>query len=540
MMTNQQPVFVLKEGTTRETGKDARKANINAAIAISEAVKSTLGPKGMDKIMVDTTGDVVISNDGATLLDEMELEHPAAKMIIEVAKSQDQECGDGTTTAVILTGELLKSTQKLLDKTIHPTNISQGFKLAADKAKEILEKHAVSLGKKDESILQHLAMTAIASKGASGSKELLSLIGVEAVNQVTEIKNGKTTVDLDNIQIQKLPGSAIEDTEIVKGVILDKERVVDAMPHMVNNARICLVDTALEVKKTEVDSKIQIQDPSSIQMFLDQEKSMMHRMVQRIKQSGANVLLCKKGIDDIAQHYLSEEGIYAVRRVKKSHMEKLAKATGASIVGNLEDLSEEDLGIAGIVEERHYGDDKKTFIMDCKNPKAISILLRGGTKHIVDELERAMHDALSVVKLAVEEGNIIVGGGAAATSVAMSLREYAPTVGGRQQMAIEAFADAMESIPKTLASNAGLDPIDVLVAIREKQSNGEFFTGVNVLTGEVDDMLEQQVVEPLPVALQEIETASEAAVMILRIDDVIIAKTDEKEKTPSSYGGAGR
>ena len=537
MMTGGTPIIVLKEGTKREKGKGARTNNIMAAVAISDAVKSTLGPKGMDKMLVDSMGDVVITNDGATLLKEIDVDHPAAKMIIEVAKSQDEECGDGTTTAVILTGGLLKNAAELLDQNIHPTVINAGFKLASSKAMDVLNKLAVPIKPGDKTTLKNIAMTAMASKGSSGSKELLADVVVNAATSVAETVNGKTIVDLDNIQIQKQQGGSIDDTEVVKGIILDKERVHEQMPKQVKNAKIALVNAALEVKKTEIDARIQINDPTQLQAFLDEEENMLRKMVEKVKKSGANVLICEKGIDDLAQHFLAKEGIYAVRRAKESDMDKLAKATGGKIVANLDDLSLKDLGFAGIVEERKYGDDKLTFVTDCKNPKAVSILLRGGTEHVVDELERALHDALSVVKSALEDGKITVGGGAAATEIAMELRDYAPNIGGREQMAIEAFANALEVIPKTLAENAGLDPIDIMLEVRSAHKKGKKNAGINVLTGKVDDMFKNNVVEPLRLGLQEIQAATEAATMILRIDDVIAAKSSGPPMPPP--GGPG-
>ncbi|MDH7507566.1 MAG: thermosome subunit beta [Candidatus Thermoplasmatota archaeon] len=537
MMTGGTPIIVLKEGTKREKGKGARSNNIMAAVAISDAVKSTLGPKGMDKMLVDSMGDVVITNDGATLLKEIDVDHPAAKMIIEVAKSLDQECGDGTTTAVILTGELLKNAAELLDQNIHPTVISEGYKLASKKAIDVLNKLALPIESGDKKTLKNIAMTAMASKGSSGSKELLADVVVNAVTSVAETVNGKSIVDLDNIQIQKQQGGSIDDTEVVKGIILDKERVHDQMPKQVKNAKIALVNAALEVKKTEIDARIQINDPAQLQAFLDEEENMIKKMVEKVKKSGANVLICEKGIDDIAQHFLAKEGIYAVRRAKESDMDKLAKATGGKIVANLDDLTSKELGFAGIVEERKYGDDKLTFVIDCKNPKAVSILLRGGTEHVVDELERALHDALSVVKSALEDGKMTVGGGAAATEIAMALRDYAPNVGGREQMAIEAFANAVEVIPKTLAENAGLDPIDIMLEIRSAHKKGKKNAGINVSLGKVDDMLKNNVVEPLRLGIQEIQAATEAATMILRIDDVIAAKSSGPPTPPP--GGPG-
>jgi len=525
MLSGQQPIIILREGTTREKGKDARSNNIMAAMAISDAVKSTLGPKGMDKMLVDSMGDAVITNDGAIILKEIDIEHPAAKMIVEVAKSQDEECGDGTTSAVILTGELLKVARVLLDQNIHPTVITAGYKLAADKAIEIINKIAIPLKSDDRETLRNLAMTAMASKGASGSKELLADVVVNAVTSVSEKINGKTVVDLDNVQIKKQQGGSIEDTEIINGIILDKERVNNDMPQNVKNAKIALVNIAFEIKKTEVDARIQINDPTQLQSFLDEEESMLRKMVEKIKKSGANVLICQKGIDDIVQYLLAKEGIYAVRRASESDIKKLAKATGARIISNLDDLNKTDLGYAGIVEEKKFGDDKFTFIMKCKNPKAVSIMIRGGTEHVVDELERGLHDSLSVVKIALEDGKIITGGGSTATNIAMGLRDYASSVGGREQMAIEAFANAMEIIPKTLSQNAGLDPIDIMLKIRTEHKKGNKYAGVNVLEKKVDDMLKNNVIEPIRLGLNEIQAVSEAATMILRIDDVIASKS---------------
>ena len=524
MMTGQQPIIVLKEGTKRERGRGAQSNNIMAARAISDAVKSTLGPKGMDKMLVDSMGDVVVTNDGATILKEIDVEHPAAKMIVEVAKSQDEECGDGTTSAVVLTGELLKYAGELLDQNIHPTVICGGYKLASEKAKETLRKLAINIKPGDKKTLRNIAMTSMASKGASAEKDILADVVVDAVTRVAEKIGTKTVVDLDNIQIQKKQGGGIANTEIITGIVLDKERVHEGMPKYIKNAKIALVNAALEVKKTEVDARIQIQDPTQLQAFLDEEENMLKKMVNQIKKSGANVLVCQKGIDDIAQHFLAKEGIYSVRRAKKSDMEKLAKATGAKIVGNMEGLTSKDLGNAGIVEERKIGDDKMTFITECKNPKAVSILIRGTTEHVVDELERGLHDALSVVKVAIEDGKMTAGGGAAATAISMALRDYAPTVGGREQMAIEAFANAIEVVPKTLSENAGLDPIDMMLEIRNAHKKGKKYAGINVFHGKVDDMLKNNVIEPLRVSMQEIEASSEAATMILRIDDVIASK----------------
>jgi len=538
-MTGQQPIIILKEGTKREKGRGAQSNNIMAARAISDAVKSTLGPKGMDKMLVDSMGDVVVTNDGATILKEIDVEHPAAKMIVEVAKSQDEECGDGTTSAVILTGELLKYAGDLLDQNIHPTIITGGYKLAAQKAIETLNKLAIDIKPNDKKILKSIAMTSMASKGASSEKEHLADIVVDAVLSIAEKVDNKTIVDLDNIQIEKKQGGGISNTDVISGIILDKERVHEGMPKQVKNAKIALVDVALEVKKTEVDARIQINDPTQLQAFLDEEEGMIRKMAEKVKKSGANVLVCQKGIDDIAQHYLAKDGIYSVRRAKKSDMEKLAKATGANIIGNLDSLTSKDLGYAGLVEEKKIGDDKMTFITQCKNPKAVSILIRGTTEHVVDELERALHDALSVVSVAIEDGKMTAGGGAAATAIAMALRDYATTVGGREQMAIEAFANAMEVIPKTLSENAGLDPIDMMLEIRSAHKKGNKYAGINVFSGKIEDMIKNNVIEPLRVTKQEIEASSEAATMILRIDDVIASRGGGAPGAGMPPGGMG-
>lgn len=526
MLTGQQPIIILREGTTRDEGKGAQANNIMAALAITNAVKSTLGPKGMDKMLVDSLGDIIITNDGATILKEIDIDHPAAKMIVEVAKSQDETCGDGTTTAVILTGELLKQAQVLLDQNIHPTVISRGYMLAAEHAREILNHIAMPLKKDDVKTLQYIAMTAMAGKGASGSKEPLSKIIVDAIRSIAQGKNedGSFSIDLDNILIQKKQGGSIEETEIINGIVIDKQRANPGMPMKIKDAQIALIHTAIEVKKTEVDARIQIQDPTQLQAFLDEEERMIQHMVDKIRESGATVVLCQKGIDDIAQHFLSKNQIYAVEQIKENDIKKLSKATNGRIIADIDELTKDDLGFAGIVEEKKIGDEHLTFITDCKNPKAVSILLRGGTEHVVDELDRAVHDSLSVVKVALEDEKITVGGGAAATEIALGLREYAPSVGGREQMAVESFAKAIEIIPKTLAENAGLDPIDLMIAIRSAHKNGEKYAGVNVLEKKADNLLNQHVLEPLRLILQEIQAATEAAIMILRIDDVIAAK----------------
>ncbi len=525
------PILVLKEGTRRERGKGAQFNNIAAAKAVADAVRSTLGPRGMDKMLVDSLGDVVITNDGVTILKEIDIEHPAAKMLVEVAKTQDEEAGDGTTTAVILAGELLKRAEDLIEQNIHPTVIASGFRQASDKAHEILEKIAAKVSIKDPETLKKVAMTAMASKSASGHKDHLADITVKAVTTVAEQRaDDSYYVDDDDIQITKKQGGSIADTELVEGIIVDKERVHPGMPAEVANAKIALIDVALEVKKTEIDAKIEITDPSQLQAFLSEEENMLRRMVDTIKKSGATVVFCQKGIDDLAQHFLAKEGIYAVRRVKKSDMEKLAKATGGKVVTKLDELTKDDLGNSKLVLEKKIGDDEMTFVTGCKNPKAISILIRGGTEHVVDEVERSLEDALSVVACAVEDGKVVTGGGASATEIALGLREWASSIGGREQIAIESFSDAIEIVPRTLAENAGLDPIDTLIEIRKQHKRGDRHAGINVFTGKVTDMRKENVVEPIRVGSQAISSATDAAVMILRIDDVIAAKTG---------GGAG-
>lgn len=539
MLTGKTPILILKEGTEREKGREAQYNNIRAAMAIADAVRSTLGPKGMDKMLVDSMGDVVITNDGVTILKEIEVEHPAAKMIVEVAKAQDEECGDGTTTAVVLAGELLKNAMDLIEQDIHPSVIAEGYRLASKKACEVLEKVAIEVKPDDDELLKRLAETAMTGKVAEANKEMLAEIAVKAVKAVAEEINGKIKVDLDNVKVEKKQGGSVEDTELINGIILDKERVHPDMPTVVKNAKILLLNAALEVKKTEVDAQIRITDPEQLQKFLDQEEKMIKEMVDKIKNSGANVLICQKGIDDLAQHYLAKAGIFAVRRVKKSDMEKLSRATGASILTDLDEIKPEDLGEAGKVEERKIGEDKMVFITDCKVAKAVSILVRGGTEHVVDEIERGLHDALSVVAVAMEDGKMITGGGSSAIEISMALRDYAATVGGREQLAIEKFADAVEVVPRALATNAGIDPIDILIKLRKEHSEGKKHIGVDVFKGDVGDMKELNVLEPLRVGVQAIKSATEAAIMILRIDDVIAAREVEKKGKGKEEGGEG-
>jgi thermosome len=518
------PILILKEGSKREKGKDAQYNNIMAARAIADAVRSTLGPRGMDKMLVDSMGDVVITNDGVTILKEIDVEHPAAKMLVEVAKTQDEECGDGTTTAVILTGELLKKSVDLIDANVHPTIITAGYRMASNKAMEILDSVAIRVEPKDRETLLKIAKTAMMSKSISGSKDLMAKVAVDSVSNVAEKADGKWTVDMDNIQITKKHGGSMDDTQLIQGIIVDKEPVHPGMPKKIEKAKIALLDVALEIKKTEIDAKIEITDPTQMHAFLDEEERMLREMVDKIKKVGANVVFCQKGIDDLVQHFLAKENIYAGRRVKKGDMEKLSKATGATIISKINELDAADLGKADLVEVRKIQDEEMTFVTGCKNPKAISILIRGGTDHVVAEIERSLDDAMSVVAVAIEDGRMLTGGGSTAVEVALRLREYSSSVGGREQIAIDAFASAMEVIPTALAENAGLDPIDILIEMRKSHKAGKKNAGVNVFTGQVEDMVANDVLEPFRVGKQAISSATDAAVMILRIDDVIASK----------------
>ncbi len=525
------PVLVLKEGTGRTTGREAQRNNIMAAKIIAETVKTTLGPKGMDKMLVSSFGDVTITNDGATILKELDVQHPAAKMLVEVAKAQDNEVGDGTTTAAVLAGELLAKAENLLDQNIHPTIIIEGFKKASEKAREILESMAIPISINDDKRLLDVAITSMGSKGVSAAKEHFAKLAVEAVRQVAEEKDGKLKADVDLIKVLKKHGKSLEETELVKGMVIDKEVAHPQMPKIVNNAKIALLNAKLEIEKTEFDAKINIESPEQMKLFLDEEERMLREMVDKIAEVGANVVLCEKGIDDVALHFLAKRGILAVKNVSSSDMEKLARATGGKIVASVKDLTPDVLGEAKIVEEVKIGDDKLVYVRECKNPKAVTIVVRGGTEHVVDEAERSLHDALCVVRNAIEDGKIVPGGGAPEAEVARQLRDYAVKVGGREQLAIEAFADAVESIPLTLAENAGLDPVDIMVALRAKHESASTPSyGVDVFSGKIRDMLELNIVEPLRVKLQVIKSASEAANMILKIDDVIAAKGIEKEK----------
>ncbi len=531
-----QPILILPEGTIRTRGKDALRNNIAAAKAIADTVRTTLGPKGMDKMLVDSLGDIVITNDGATILDEMQIENPAAKMIVEVAKTQDKIVGDGTTTAAVLSGELLKEAEGLLDQEIHPTVILKGFRLAKNRALEILNSIATPITLKDEERLIQIAETAMTGKSAEKASKELAQLAVQAIKKVAEEKNGKTIVDTDNIKIEKKEGGSMSDTQLIDGILIDKEVVHAGMPKSVKDAKIALLDCALEIKELEGDAKINIDSPEKMQAFLDQQERMLKEMVEKIAKTGANVVLCQKGIDDTVQHYLAKKQILAARRVKKSDMEKLAKATKGNVITNLNDLTPSDLGEAGLVEERKVAGEAMIFVEKCKDPKAVTILIRGGTEHIVAEAERAMEDAIKGIASALELGKIVAGGGAAEIELAKELRKYAESFQGREQLAINAFANALEIIPRSLAENAGLDPIDNLAALRAAHEKGKITAGLDVFEGKVMDMLEYGVIEPLKIKLQAIKSAAEAAEMILRIDDMIASAPKEKSEPPKTPG----
>ncbi len=513
-----QPIYILPEGYSRTLGKDAQRNNILAAKIVAETVRTTLGPKGMDKMLVDSMGDIIVTNDGVTILREMQIEHPAAKMLVEVAKTQEEEVGDGTTTAVVLAGEFLKSAESLIEKNIHPTIISKGYSLAAEKSQEILLNIAEDIGTKDADVLKKIAMTAMTGKGAESSKELLSDLTVKAIMQVAE-ESGEVSVK--DIKIEKKVGSGIEDSELIRGIVIEKERVNSSMPKKVKDAKILLLDTAIEVKSTETDSKIQITSPDQMDAFLKQEETMIKRLTDKIIESGATVVFCQKGIDDLAQFYLARAGIYATRRVKKSDMEMLARATNTKIINNVETVTSEELGFSGLVEEVKVGDEEMTYVKECKNPKSVTLLVRGGTEHVVAEVERAIDDAIGDVVSAIKVGKAVGGAGSPEIELSKQLRDFANTLSGREQLAVLAFADSLEIIPRTLAENAGLDPIDVITNLKASHDKGEKFSGINVFSGDTIDSWKEGVIEPLKIKTQAVKSASEVAELILRIDDVI-------------------
>lgn len=520
-MSDKQPIYILPENVQRMIGKDAQRNNIMAARIVAETVKTTLGPKGMDKMLVSSIGDIIVTNDGVTILEEMEIEHPAAKMMVEIAKTQEDEVGDGTTTAVMLAGKLLENAEKLLDNKIHPTVITKGYRIAAEKSQEILKNLAVQVSPENDNLLRQIAMTAMTGKGAETVKEIFSDIIVKAVKQISD--NGK--IDLTNIKIEKAKGNGIEHTELISGIVLDKEKVSADMPIQVKEAKIALVDCALEIKGPEREAKISVTSPEQLQSFIEQEEKIIKNMIQKVKLSGANVVFCQKGIDDVAQYYLGKEKIYACRRIAKSDMEKLARATGGKIVSNINELSGEQLGYSQIVEEIKNNENAMTYIKGCKNPKALTILIRGGTEHVIAEMERAIKDGLGDVAASLKDGKIVAGGGAVEIELARELRKFSQSLSGREQLAVAEFANALEFIPITLAENAGLDPIDTLTELKSRHDKGEKFAGLNLLKNIIEDNLLAGIVEPLRIKTQAINSASEVSMMILRIDDVISSRS---------------
>ena len=530
------PVVLLKEGGSETKGREAQKNNIAACKIIAEIVHTSLGPRGMDKMLVDSLGDVTITNDGATILKEIDVQHPAAKMLVEISKTTDNEVGDGTTSAVILAGALLENAEFLLDQNVHPTIIVDGYRKAAKKAKQFLEEIADTISANDKTILNKVAKTSMQTKLVRKDSDQLADIIVKAVLAIAEKEDEKYNVDIDDIKVEKKAGGSIKDSVIIQGIVLDKEIVHGGMPRKITEAKIALINKALEISKTETDAKINISNPQQLKAFLDEENRMLKNMVDKVIGSGANVVLCQKGIDDMAQHYLAKAGIIAVRRIKESDLTKLAKATGARIVSNLDDLFEKDLGDAQLVEERKIEEDKWVFIEGCKHPKSVTLLLRGGSQRVVDEVERSVHDALMVVKDVIENPLIVAGGGAPETYAATKIRSWAKSLEGREQLAAEKFADALESIPLALSENAGMDPIDTLTALRSRQMKGEKWTGIDVMKGKIGNMKSSDIIEPLAVKLQIVSAASEAACMILRIDDVIAT---QKSSGPPPGGEGG-
>ncbi|UCH03212.1 MAG: TCP-1/cpn60 chaperonin family protein [Candidatus Bathyarchaeota archaeon] len=528
-----QPILILKEGSSRSRGKDAQRNNIMAAVVIANTIKSAFGPRGMDKMLVDSLGDVTITSDGATILDEIDVQHPAAKMMVEVAKTTDDEVGDGTTSVVIFAGELLKTAEDLLNKNVHSTIIVDGYKQAADEALKLYDQIAIEVSPTDKKMLKKVAMTSMASKVVRENRDYLADIAVDAVLKVAEKGDDGYKIDIEDIEIQKKAGKSLMATQLIEGIAIDKEVIHSGMPKKVEDAKIALINMALEIEKTEFDAQIRIENPDQMQAFLDEEERMMRNMADKIAKTGANVLICQKGIDDMVQHFLAKKKILAVRRAKQSTMDQLAKATGGSVATNIDDLTKDDLGKAKLVEERKLGDDKWVFIEGCVNPKAVSLLIRGGTEKIIDETERSFHDAISVVRDVVQKAKVVAGGGAPEMEVAGKLRKWAEGLSGRVQLAALNFAEALEVIPTTLAENAGLDPIDIIVDMRARHEKGEKWAGVDVFSGEVKDMAKLDVYEPLAVKEQIVKSASEAASMILRIDDVIAAS----KSAPMPPGG---
>jgi thermosome len=515
---------ISPDNTERTIGRDAQRNNILAARVLAETVKTTLGPRGMDKMLVDNTGNIIVTNDGVTILSEMAIEHPAAKMLVEIAKTQEEEVGDGTTTAVMLAGKLLENAEKLLDQKIHPTIITRGYRLAAEKALQILPSLSAEVSSDEE--LTKIAQTAMTGKGAEHAKEKLSDLIVQAVKIVAN--NGK--VDLDDIKTEKRKGHSISDSKLIEGIVIDKERVSPEMPSRVMNAKIALLDCALEIKTPERETRISISSPEQLQSFMNQEEEILQSMVKKIIESGARVVVCQRGIDDVAQFYLAQKGIYAIRRVSRSDLQKLAKATGGKIISNLKELSEKELGFASVVEEIKEGDQGMTYITGCKNPKAITIIIRGGTEHVIDEVERAIRDGLGDLASIVKDPKVVAGGGAIEIELSRKLKEFSQTLRGREQLAVEQFALALEFIPTTLAENAGLDPLDVLTELKVSHEAGNRNHGLNLFSGKVEDTMARGIIEPIRVKTQAISSASEVAIMILRIDDVIAAAKPKEKR----------
>ncbi|SIR92246.1 thermosome subunit [Natronorubrum thiooxidans] len=536
-----QPLIVLSEDSQRTSGKDAQSMNVQAGKAVAESVRTTLGPKGMDKMLVDSTGNVIVTNDGVTLLSEMEIDHPAADMIVEVAETQEDEVGDGTTSAVVISGELLSQAEDLLEQDIHATTLAQGYRQAAEEATEALEEIAIDVEADDDEVLQQIAATAMTGKGAESARDLLAQLVVDAVQSVADDEG----VDTDNIKVEKVVGGSIENSELVEGVIVDKERVSDSMPYFAEDASVAIIDGDLEIKETEIDAEVNVTDPDQLEQFLEQEEAQLREMAEQVADVGADVVFVDGGIDDMAQHYLAQEGIIAVRRVKASDQGQLARATGATPASSVDDLSEDDLGFAGSVAQKEIAGDQRIFVEDVEDAKAVTLILRGGTEHVIDEVDRAIEDSLGVVRTTLEDGKVVAGGGAPEIELSLALRDYADSVGGREQLAVEAFADALEVIPRTLAENAGLDPIDSLVELRSDHDAGETASGLDAYTGDTIDMDAEGVYEPLRVKTQAIESATEAAVMLLRIDDVIaagdlaVSHDDDDEEMPPGGGGMG-
>ena len=534
-----QPILILREGSSETKGRDAQRNNVVAARLISEIVRTSLGPRGMDKMLVDSLGDVTITNDGATMLKEIDVQHPAAKMMVEIAKTTDNEVGDGTTTAVVLAGALLEKAQELIDKDVHPTIVVDGYGKASDRALEILKNIGIKIDPTDKQAVVKVATTSMLTKLVSDEAVDLAKLVVDAVSMVAEKSDGGYKVDIDNVKVEKKPGGSLADTKLIKGIVLDKEVVHSGMPKAAKSAKIALVNSALEIEKTEFSAEIRINDPSQMKQFLEEENRILKGMVEKIENVGATVLFCQKGLDDVAQHFLAKAGILTVRRVKESDMTKLAKATGARIVTNLEDLMKGDLGSAELVEERKVEEDKWVFVEGCKNPKAVTLLIRGGSQRVVDEAERSMHDAIMVTKDVFEYPYVVAGGGAPESEVAHQLREWSNKLGGREQLAAQKFADAIETIPLTLAENAGMDTIDTQVELRAKHADGKKWYGVDALAGVVGDMLAKNVYDPLKVKEQVIKAAVEVTNMLLRIDDMIASGKTKAPPGPPGGGGMG-